>query len=181
MSKNRIVQRLVCGLVWLGVAALAACGPAGHGTERHQWGAVSAACMGTGDARCVAVDLSTPAGTFRSYLDSYEKRCGEGMYVCMSQRLRRCCGSANCAEFCSMMQAALAKRDGEERVLTYYRNLIPVIQHQFETHRAAGYCFEIAFAGPTADDGTTNPSHLAFIQEGVGWRVDVFEVYVPPS
>jgi len=126
-----------------------------------------------------SVDLSSPKTAFCSYLDSYEKHCAEGMYLCMSERLRRRCGCTNCGEYCAMMQAVPQRSNGDGAVLKYYRSLVPTIERQFADCFNDVQRFEVVFSPNAESCGSAPASRLAFVLESGDWRMDVFEIYVP--
>jgi len=153
-------------------AVLPLCIPPGHVAEKSWVGNPHGARPRLRISPIVAIDLSTPAATFRSYLDSYEKTYSEGMYRCMSGRLRGCCGCGDMAEFCRKMSPAGSQRREDGAVLRYYRSLLPLIEQQFAACPNPAHRLEPAMPAP---------SRVGFVEEDGGWRLDLFDLYMPPG
>ena len=126
-----------------------------------------------------SVDCSTPMAAFRSYLDSYETQDAAGMYDCMSRRMQLACGCGNSEQFCRQMCNALAPAEGRERVLSYYRSLLPTIEREFARCSQDADRYEVSFAGSFWYEGTLRPSRLVFLKNDQDWRMDIFDVVVP--
>jgi len=174
-TKDGLASRLLFGarmggallFIW---AILPLCIPPGEGPNKPWAGKPPAARPRYRVSPVAVVDLSTPAATFRSYLDSYEKCHAEGMYQCMSRRLRGCCGCGDMAEFCRTMAPACRQRPEDGAVVRYYRGLQPFIEKEFAVCPKLADRFEPAVPAP---------SRLAFVKEDGGWRLDRFDLYVP--
>ena len=161
-------------------AILPLCIPPGHVAEKSWVGKPHAARPRSRISPIAVIDLSTPAATFRSYLDSYEKCYSEGMYRCMSGRLRGYCGCGDMAEFCRKMSPASSQRREDGAVVRYYRSLLPLIEQQFAACPNPTHRFEPAGFGELRLSMPA-PSRVAFVEEDGGWRLDLFDVYMSPE
>jgi hypothetical protein len=76
------------------------------------------------------------------------------------------------AEFCRKMSPAGSQRREDGAVLGYYRRLLPLIEQQFAASPNLAHRFEPAMPAP---------SRVGFVEEDGSWRLDLFELYMPPE
>jgi hypothetical protein len=76
------------------------------------------------------------------------------------------------AEFCRKMSPAGSQRREDGAVVRYYRSLLPLIEQQFAACPNPAHRLEPAMPAP---------SRVGFVEEDGGWRLDLFDLYMPPG